>query len=378
MYPSIHTGIACNLDSNIITATLPLLEQEHVEAIEWSFDALFNWNEVPAWFRDLLQVFADAGRLTGHGIFFSIFSARWSAKQDLWLEQLRQLNRELPFDHVSEHFGFMSGRDFHHGAPLSVPLTASTLAIGQDRLLRIQDACQCPVGLENLAFAFSLEEVRQHGAFLEQLLEPVNGFIILDLHNLYCQMKNFDLGFDVLIHSYPLHRVREIHISGGSWEPSTIIPTRNIRRDTHDDAVPEEVFEMLAQTIALCPALKFIFLEQLGAGLHTVSQQSQFRSDYLRICEIVKKHAPAVAQGDDKNFSPRPNLQPPSAHVQDAVLYEEQRRLSRILETASDCQDARQKLESSILKNSAWHTEAWPDYMLETALRIAQKWKDGF
>ncbi|HRF40476.1 MAG TPA: hypothetical protein PK198_16910, partial [Saprospiraceae bacterium] len=79
MSPSIHTGIACNLDSNIITAALPLLEQEHVEAIEWSFDALFNWNEVPAWFRDLLQVFADAGRLTGHGIFFSIFSARWSA-----------------------------------------------------------------------------------------------------------------------------------------------------------------------------------------------------------------------------------------------------------------------------------------------------------
>jgi len=378
MHPSIHTGIACNLDSNIITAALPLLEHEHVEAIEWSFDALFNWSEVPAWFRDLLQVFADAGRLTGHGIFFSIFSARWSAKQDLWLEQLRQLNRELPFDHVSEHFGFMSGRDFHQGAPLSVPLTASTLAIGQDRLLRIQDACQCPIGLENLAFAFSLEDVRQHGAFLEQLLEPVNGFIILDLHNLYCQMKNFDLGLEELIHSYPLHRVREIHISGGSWEPSTCLPKRNIRRDTHDDAVPQEVFEMLAQTIVLCPSLKFIFLEQLGAGLLAVSQQEQFRSDYLRICEIVKKQALAVSGDAAESFSPLPVLQLPSAHIEDNALYEEQRLLSHILETASDWQDARRKLESSILKNSAWHTEAWPDYMLETALRIAQKWKSGF
>lgn len=378
MPSAIHTGIACNLDTNILTATLPLMEQGSVEAIEWSFDALFHWNEVPAWFRDLLRIFADAGRLTGHGIFFSIFSARWSEKQDLWLEQLRQLNRELPFDHVSEHFGFMSGRNFHHGAPLSVPLTVSTLAIGRDRLLRIQDACQCPVGLENLAFAFSPEDVKQHGAFLEQLLEPVDGFIILDLHNLYCQIKNFDCGFESLLHSYPLHRVREIHISGGSWEPSSTIPARTIRRDTHDDAVPEEVFEMLAKTIPHCPALKYICMEQLGIGLQSHAQQERFRSDYLRICEIVQQYTPSVQQYSTPSFSPPSNRQFPLSPLQDAVLYEEQRQLSRILETAADYREARNKLDSSILKNSAWHTEAWPDYMLETALRIAQKWKDGF
>ncbi len=97
----------------------------------------------------------------------------------------------------------MTGQDFHHGAPLNIPYTASTLRIGRDRLLRIADACGRPVGLENLAFAYSADEVRRHGEFLDRLLEPVNGFLILDLHNLYCQVENFGMDFETLSAMHP-------------------------------------------------------------------------------------------------------------------------------------------------------------------------------
>jgi hypothetical protein len=47
--------------------------------------------------------------------------------------------------------------------------------------------------LENLALSFSVDDVKHQGEFLEKLVEPVNGFLILDLHNLYCQSHNFDI-----------------------------------------------------------------------------------------------------------------------------------------------------------------------------------------
>jgi uncharacterized protein (UPF0276 family) len=94
------------------------------------------------------------------------------------------------------------GENFHYGAPLPSPYGASTLRIGQDRLSRIYDACRYPVGLENLAFSYLLDEVKHHGEFLEKLLDPVHGFLILDLHNLYCQLHNFAVPDEEFIAQY--------------------------------------------------------------------------------------------------------------------------------------------------------------------------------
>jgi len=367
-------ALACNLDAGILSASLPLFAEEQVEALEWSFDALFRAKEVPEWFYELIGLYGREQRLIGHGVFFSLFSGRWLPEQQEWLQQLRQLCARFTFDHVTEHFGFMTGADFHHGAPLAIPYTPVTLAIGRDRLARIQDACRCPVGLENLAFAYTADEVKRHGEFLEQLVAPVNGFIILDLHNLYCQLHNFSFDLHALLELYPLHLVREIHISGGSWEQAEGAPGGEVRRDTHDDRVPEAVFELLEECIPLCPQLKFVVLEQLGAGLQTPGSHQGFREDFLKM-------KGAIAKADRKRLGTKANLFLPSAPViplvpaEDETLYAQQLELSRILETAGGYKEAKEALERSSLAGSDWHTERWEPYMLETALQIARKWK---
>lgn len=373
----IHASIACNLDRNILLAALPLLEAEKVEAVEWSFDTLSHFREVPPWFFELLQTFSENKRLVGHGVFFSLFSGQWTEAQQNWLLHLKQLSKTFQFDHITEHFGFMTGADFHTGAPISLPFTPTTLAIGRDRLARIQEACQCPVGLENLAFAYSLDTVKRHGEFLEQLIAPLNGFIILDLHNLYCQLHNFDLPFEALIALYPLHRVREIHISGGSWEDSPLLAGKAIRRDTHDDAVPDAVFELLRKAIPLCPELRYVVLEQLGNGLETEASRLAFQEDFERLSQILQPWRD-LPNSQGNTFLPArlPDTQSPP--LQDARLHAEQMQLSDILETASDYEDAKKRLAASNLAQSAWDTENWEPAMLETAIRIAQKWKRGF
>lgn len=372
--PKILSAVACNLDANILAACLPLMEESRVEAIEWSFDALYRVKEVPSWFRDLLMAFSNEQRLIGHGVFFSLFSGKWLPEQEAWLKHLQQTCAEFRFDHITEHFGFMTGKDFHHGAPLNIPYTGTTLNIGRDRLKRIQEACGLPVGLENLAFSYSLDEVKRHGAFLEQLLEPVNGFIILDLHNLYCQLRNFDLAFDEMISLYPLERVREIHISGGSWDESATNPSRSVRRDTHDDAVPPDVFQLLEMTIPRCPHLKYVVLEQLGNGLETTASRSSFHHDFLQMELIVREY------NSEDNVAPMETFLPSSPLltgivVEDVMLYEQQLELSSILESSASYEEAMRLLGRSSLARSDWRIEEWEPYMIETALKIAQKWK---
>ena len=169
--PKIFSSISCNLDENILSAALPLFEAEKVEAIEWSFDTLFKFRNIPDWFIELLKAFGNENRLIGHGVYYSLFSGAWSKEQQAWLKHLEKVSAAFKFDHISEHFGFMTGEDFHHGAPISIPFTPATLAIGRDRLKRMYYSCKCPVGLENLAFSYSMEEVKKHGEFLDQLVD---------------------------------------------------------------------------------------------------------------------------------------------------------------------------------------------------------------
>jgi len=358
----------------MLAASFPLLSASKVEAIEWSFDALFHVEQIPSWFLDLLTAYSKEGRLIGHGIFFSLFSGKWLKSQQYWLRQLKHTCAALPFDHITEHFGFMTGKDFHHGAPLNIPYSQLTLDIGRDRLKRIYEVCQCPVGLENLAFSYSPEEVRRHGEFLERLVEPVNGFIILDLHNLYCQIRNFSLPFEELIRLYPLDRVREIHISGGSWEDSPVDPGRKIRRDTHDAAVPREVFDLLKVTLPKCPNLKYVVLEQLATALSTEESRKAFHNDFLNMEKIVRKRKKPFTLDRGNSFLP---LSPVAAGavIEDEALYAQQLQLSSILESAVSYEEALGLLRASSLSHSDWEIENWDPAMLETAMKIAQKWK---
>jgi uncharacterized protein (UPF0276 family) len=372
--PEILASIACNLDNDILSASLPLMEQGRVAAIEWSFDALFRVKQIPGWFEELLGVYSRERRLIGHGVFFSLFSGKWSEEQQQWLRHLKKVSTAYPFDHVTEHFGFMTGKDFHSGAPLNIPYSPTTLRIGQDRLARIYEACTCPVGLENLAFSYSIDEVKKHGEFLEKLIDPVNGFIILDLHNLYCQIMNFSIAFEDIIQLYPLERVREIHISGGSWEDSLIQPGKRIRRDTHDDAVPEEVFHLLQLAIPICPNLKYVVLEQLGTGLKTSGSRALFYEDFARMEQIVFAYNTKETTSLQNTFLPAA-LNVSAVAAEDPLLHQQQMVLSEILESAESCTAAVSRLKESILAGTAWRTEQWDPSMLETAIRIAQKWK---
>jgi uncharacterized protein (UPF0276 family) len=283
-------GLSLMMESDFFQAAQPLFEAGEVEVLEWSFDMGWGVKALPVWVEELLQFYSQRDRLTGHGVSYSLLSAQPGERQIHWLKSLQEECLDYRYRHISEHFGWMAAGDFYQSAPLPMPLTPETLQLGREHLKRLSDTVNAPVGLENLAFAFGLQDVLQQGEFLARLLEPVDGFLVLDLHNLYCQVHNFQQSAEKLLERYPLHRVRELHVSGGSWSvTSKGQQTRTIRRDTHNGTVPEAVFELLTLALKRCPSVEAVIFERIGHTLHTNVDIEGFRRDFLRIKQVVKE-----------------------------------------------------------------------------------------
>ncbi|MEY2936242.1 MAG: hypothetical protein RL033_6991, partial [Pseudomonadota bacterium] len=277
-------GLSLLPEEDLRDAQLPLFAEGLVEAIEWTLDAEFD-GLLPTWVEPLLDHYASAGVLYGHGVHFSPLSAVFEPRQARWLEQLSRVVGRRRYRHVSEHFGFSTVPGVSQGAPLPVPFVPAAVRVGRERLRALQDAVGgLPVGLENLALAMSRDDVWVHGEFLEQLLEPSGGFLLLDLHNLYCQAQNFDVAPEELVLAMPLARVRELHVSGGSWSPvQTPAGPRPFRRDTHDGPIPEEVLALLAFALPRCPQLEVVFVERLGGTLTSPLEVEHYREQYRRV-----------------------------------------------------------------------------------------------
>lgn len=270
------------VEDSFARAALPVFEAGLVEALEWSFDIGWASGGVPAWTEGLLDHYAQMGRLWGHGVTMSPLSADAPQRHRTWLQCAAQEVVRRNYLGVSEHFGFMGSDDDNAGAPLPPPPGPATVALGRDALARLAEAVRVPVGLENLALALGPADALEQGPTLSQILEGTDRYLVLDLHNLWCQAVNYDLDPTALLHTYPLGRVRVMHVSGGSWTTHGTAKAR-FRRDTHDDGVPAEVFEMLETALAECERTELVLLEQLGTSLDTPAAVTRWREDFERL-----------------------------------------------------------------------------------------------
>lgn len=279
-----RVGLALMIEPEFVRAAYPLFEAGEVEVLEWSFDTLWSGASAPQWMPELLENYSNASSLLGHGVTYSMFTADSPPRAERWCKRLADECRTRRYCHVTEHFGFMIAGDFHRGAPLPVPFTSELLALGRDRVQRLADAVEVPVGLENLAFAFGIDDVRTQGDFLHALLAPVNGFVLLDLHNIHCQAYNFDISPEDLLEGYPLDMVRELHLSGGSWSEAA---GATVRRDTHDGPIPEELFPLLRHALDVCPNVDAVIFEHLGNALPDALSIDRYREDFRHAARIV-------------------------------------------------------------------------------------------
>lgn len=262
-------------------AALPLFERGWIDALEWSFDAIWD-RTPPPWLPPLLEHYADAGRLWAHGVSYSPGSVDGGTRHDDWLARLAGERTIAGARGISEHVGFMVAGSLDAGAPLPLCDGAAAREVLIANLARMAEITGMPVGLENLALALHPDDVWRQGDLVAAVLDAVDGYYVLDLHNLWCQLVNFGLDVDDVLATQPLARVTCVHLSGGSWwtPPGA---GQAVRRDTHDGAVPLDVLELLSRVLPRLPALEVVVLERLGDTVRDDRDAAALEADVLAI-----------------------------------------------------------------------------------------------
>lgn len=295
----VQVGLLITAAEDFRAASYPLFAEGLVDCVEWNLDMGWSGRGVPGWITALLDAYGAAGRLHGHGVEFSLLSARLSDRQRRWLEHFAREMKTRPYQRVSEHFGFITAGAFVNGTVMPHPRTDAAVALGRDRLALLSELAGAPVGLENLALAFGAEDVRVQPDFIDALLDPLGGHLLLDLHNLLCQADNFGVAPEALLMRYPLHRVRELHLAGGEMSyPKSDPLGRPFRRDSHLGHLPDGVFSLLRAALTHCPSLETIFFERADDTLRGRDDLLRFERDFRTVRAIVGEIRGNVPQAD--------------------------------------------------------------------------------
>ena len=266
---------------------------------------------------------------------------------------------------VTAHYGVSAARGFSTVAPVPVVASVGAAAEARARLAQLHDAAGCPVGVENLGIAFSADDVRRQAEMMHAILdgEPEH-FFLLDVHNLYCQATNYGFSLTEILALYPLERVRELHVSGGSWWEVPGASTR-FRRDTHDQAVPDAVFELLGLALAHAPHVELVCFERFGGTMPTVTERLSVRADYLRTVETVR------AASGGRALTPTPPRALPPLPTSDAREFES--AFVMALCTAADAAAVRTSVGAAFPERAAW-LAAIDERALHAAMTFERRW----
>ncbi len=377
----VAVGLLVSATEDFRDASHPLFAEGIVDRIAWNLDPGWSSRGVPAWAEALLDVYGEAERLHAHGVELSLLSSPLSERQERWLARFANEMRARRYERVTEHIGFITAGPFENGTVFPHPRCHAALVVGRDRLARLSELAGMPVGLENLALAFSRRDVDEQPDFLDALLAPHDGHLLLDLHNLLCQAENFEIDPIALLRSYPLHRVREIHLAGGELEhPASDPRKRPFRRDSHMDHLPESVFLLLDEALVRCPKLEAIFFEHADGVLARRGDQARFHEDFQRVRARVGALRANVPITDDESPPPPPRVMPEVrawTPREDASIAAYQSALLRALDESPDPHAVRARLlEDASIRAFHFAVRDMEPRALEVGQSLIRLWGD--
>ena len=139
----------------------------------------------------------------------------------------------------SEHLAFVRAGGIELGHLCAPPRTPATLEGLARNVARARRVIGSAPALENVATLIDppcseLDEA----AFVRCALELADAPLLLDLHNLHANARNFDWDPIAYLDTLPLSRVRSVHLAGGRLFQGRVL-------DDHQHAVPEPVYTLL-------------------------------------------------------------------------------------------------------------------------------------
>ena len=242
--PELAAGIFAHLD--------------RIDVVEVLADNYFN---APRRELDALRALAEQVPVQLHGVGLGLASAY--AVDTMRLDKMARLIEHVRPAGWSEHLAFVRAAGVEIGHLAMPPRTAHTV----EQTARNVESARAITGtapaLENIATLFDPPmSTYTEADWSRQILDAARAPMLLDLHNLYANAAN--AGRDPLadLATFPLERVRCVHLSGGMW----ISHDGGERRllDDHVHSPPDAVFELLRSLEMQTTASFDVILERDG------------------------------------------------------------------------------------------------------------------
>jgi len=183
--------------------------------------------------------------LSFHGVGLSIGSTDPLDRSHLAL--IGRLVRDFEPMLVSEHLSWSSSGDRFTNDLLPMPYTEESLRHMTDRVRQVQDFLGRQILIENVSsyLRFAASSIAEWD-FLGAVAQESGCGILLDVNNVYVSAVNHSFDALAYLKALPRHAVQEMHLAGHS---TRLIQGREVRIDTHDAPVCDEVWQLYAAAV---------------------------------------------------------------------------------------------------------------------------------
>ncbi len=160
------------------------------------------------------------------------------------LDHLARLAERVNAPLVSEHLAFVRAGGHESGHLLPLPRTREAVDVVVENVRQAQRVLPVPLALENIATLFNWPDPElDEAAFVTEILERTDALLLLDLENVYANVRNH--GGDALefFGQLPLDRIAYVHVAGG-------IERGGVYHDTHAHDIPAGVLDLVSELCA--------------------------------------------------------------------------------------------------------------------------------
>lgn len=185
--------------------------------------------------------------LSVHGVGLSIGSMQPLDRDHL--ARLKLLCDRYAPESFSEHLAWSSHNDVYFGDLLPLPYTQQTLVRVAEHIDEVQTALGRLMLLENPStYVRFLESTISEVDFLDEVSKRTGCGLLLDVNNVFVSAKNHGTEPLAYLDSFPLDRVREIHLGGHDVGADDAGAPLLI--DAHGSPVADVVWTLYAHVIA--------------------------------------------------------------------------------------------------------------------------------
>lgn len=188
------------------------------------------------WFLDEL---GKAGTpVIVHGIELSI-GTDGPFKQNHF-DFMKKIGDQVNLVAMSDHICMTQAGGIGIGQLTTLPFTERGLDVICRNIETMMRQVNVPVVMENIANQFYFPNCDySETEFISRMLERTGSYLLLDLHNIYANAKNFAFDPYEWMSAVPLERVYGVHLAGGYFDEDQFL------EDAHSSPVPEGVWDML-------------------------------------------------------------------------------------------------------------------------------------